>query len=350
MTKKNEEKFVAMPNCMFAFDTEFYVTDEEFLLFYYLGTIVQVRNPQLVLTNIELLTSIMVSFDSNSSRRKSKIKKALLSLESKGYISITHTSSEIKNTTSLEICLIDLKHPIYTNSVQSGAWTYKGFTQITENMCSSVENGKQLKIISYVSWRSKIDYAISYNEWEQVLDVSHQTAINLISECQKKGLIIKHRGDYYITASGEIRQETNSYEINNKKSTEFNLAKEINTFAKSETKSMMSIETRPNNWFETGDESWLTENDFYIYLTSKCSVLKEHAAKRIAGIQKSVGGAQKIKNKMEKAKKRKQQATFDNKKLSDSQRDMLEDMFDTREATYISQKSKNDLSHILGDD
>jgi hypothetical protein len=350
MTKKNEEKFVAMPNCMFAFDTEFYVTDEEFLLFYYLGTIVQVRNPQLVLTNIELLTSIMVSFDSNSSRRKSKIKKALLSLETKGYISITHTSSEIKNTTSLEICLIDLKHPIYTNSVQSGAWTYKGFTQITENMYSRVENGKQLKIISYVSWRSQISYRISYNEWERVLDVSHQTAVKLISECQKKGLILKKRGDYYTNAAGEIRQETNGYEINNKKSKDFNLAKEINTNVKSENKSMMSVEVRTHNWFKTGDDSKLNDNDFEVYLTSKCSVLKEHANKRIAGLQKSEGGAQLVKNKMEKAKKRKQQTTFDKKKLPDRQREMLEDMLDTREVKYISQKSKNDLSHILGDD
>ncbi|ANC78268.1 hypothetical protein ABE65_016255 [Fictibacillus phosphorivorans] len=346
MTKKTEDYFVAMPNCMFAFDTDLYVTDEEFLLFYYLGTIVQARNPHLVLTNIEFLSSIMVSFDSNSSRRKSKIKKALLSLETKEYISIHHTSSEIKNNSSLKISIIDLKHPIYTNSVKSGKWTYMGFTQITENMYSSVKNGKQLKIISYVSWRSQIDYRISYYEWERVLDVSHQTAVKLISECQKKGLIIKHRGDYFITPSGEIRQETNSYEINKKKSTEFNLAKEINTNAKSETKSMMSIETRPNNWFETGDDSWLTENDFYIYLTSKCFVLKEHADKRIAGIQKSECGAQKIKNKMEKAENRIRQAILENEKLLDSQRDMI----DTRETTYIPQKSKYDISHIIGND
>ncbi|QGS68704.1 hypothetical protein CV093_10170 [Oceanobacillus sp. 143] len=85
---------------------------------------------------------------------------------------------------------------------------------------------EQFKVLIYVKWRSfsnskkKQSYAISYREWESVLKVSHQTAVKIIEQCCEDGLIKKERGEYYTNCDGEIRQETNKYQISSNEADE----------------------------------------------------------------------------------------------------------------------------------
>lgn len=349
---KQNDFFVAMPNKMFAFDTEFFATDDEFLLFYHLGTLVQARNTSLIIANIELLTSELCSNDTNTSRAKAETKNALFGLQEKGYISINYRESNITYTTYLHITLADLQNNVYTEPVKSGSWEYRGFTGVTDKDFNKTSTAKELKIITYVLWRSQIKYDISYYEWEKILGVSYSTAVKHIQDCHRNGLIVKQRGDYYTTSSGEIRQETNSYKIkkNVDDDNEVDYNKAFNTLSKSMKRESMSKETRKNNWFKTGSkkETRLDENDFYIYQTTKCDVLREQALNRINGLKNTKGGSKLVQYLTKKAKET--ISLEQRKKCSDiHELVQLEDMLEERPIVYKKQDTE-DYSYMFDDE
>ncbi|MNO56138.1 hypothetical protein D3C76_466470 [compost metagenome] len=351
--------YVPIPNRMFARETEYFTTNDEFLVFYHIGTLVSARNPNLARLNIELLNSIMLLDQKNLSRGKKRIKVALLSLHSKSYIKIVHSDVELKNITMLDITFPDTGQSIYTEQIKSGGSIYKGFTSVTDDMFSRMESVYELKALTYVKWRSKISYSISFREWQSVLDVCHQTAVNIISECVRKGLLTKHRGDYYTTPDGMIRQETNTY-YEKSIEQESDPSKEANTAKRSMKLSAESKETRPHNLFGT---DYLDENDMYVYFTTKCEHAKEQGRKRIDAISKSGASGKARMDALEKKalikiqqEKSEKHAMKVESALSDEMREMNGSEFeDDYEETYrrtqrTSRQENRDYSYLLGND
>ncbi len=351
---EKKDFFVAIPNKMFAFETDLFVSDDEFLLFYHLGTIVQARNKMLVIVNIDLLSSMLNRIDTNTSRVKNKVKIALLGLETKGYISIKYYDTKLNNSTLLYITLVDKKHSIYVKDVKCGSWKYVGFTMVTEEMFNKTSNARELKVLTYILWRSTIEYSISYYEWEKILGVSHATAVNIIKECQSKGSIVKQRGDYYTTACGDIRQETNRYSIKETedvKENKISLLKEINTITKSMSAEDSSNEERPNKWFYTGDESKLDVDDMYIYLTTNCPVLKKHADKRINGLIKTPTGRAVFDNLKQKAEERlklEQNKVKGTTTLTEEEKEMILSL--NSDKVHVFRKQETPYPNYLPDD
>ncbi|OAB39059.1 hypothetical protein PMSD_03770 [Paenibacillus macquariensis subsp. defensor] len=350
--------YVAIPNRMFARETEYFTANDEFLVFYHIGTLVSARNPNLAHLNIELLNSILLLDQKNPSRGKKRINVALLSLHYKGYIKIVHSDAELKNNTMLGITFPDTQQSIYIDPVKSGGSNYNGYTAVDDDMFSRTESVYELKVLTYVKWRSRIDYSISYREWESVLDVCHQTAVKIISDCVQKGLLTKLRGDYYKTHGGEIRQETNTY-YEKSIEQESNLSKEANTAKLSKKLSAESKETRPHNLFGT---EWLDVNDIHVYLTTTCELVKEQGRKRIDAISKIASGKARMDHLMkmafviiEKEKSEKQDMKV-RSALSDASREMhgigYEDRVEhEKHFRQIKQSSNNtDYTYLLGDD
>jgi len=347
------DHFVAIPMKMYAHESNYFASDDEFLVFFHIGRLVSARNPRIAFVNVELLHP-MIQFDrTNESRNKKRILNAILGLHSKSYINIGQPVQDAKNTTLLTITLPHVEDSIYTSPVYSGGSKYSGFTPVTDTTFGMADTVKELKVLIYTDWRGKINYSVSYSEWADVLGVSSQTAVNLIESCREKGLISKHRGDYYKADNGSIRQETNKYFVRESHGEDWTPSKEMNTALKSMKAKSTSIETRPHKWFS---KEFIDEADMYVYLTTKCSVLKAHAKARIESISHSPSGKANMDKHLTKANEKihqEQQVKLVQDALSQANmRNIIED--DNRTDRYWSQhrekRKSNDYSHILGSD
>lgn len=304
----NEKKFVAIPNRVFAFESNSFLTNDEIEVFYQLCVNATARNPRLAKVNVALLNDI-IEFDiSNSSRSKKRVRDALLCLQEKGYIKMAFSDSGLKNTTYLEVSLPAPTDQLYKEKVKSGSWTYMGFTKVTDEMYERAETIDQLKVLIYVDWRSfsqaeeEVKYAISYKEWEAVLGVSHATAVNIIKDCEREGLIYVKHGQYYTTLDGQVRQETNEYSIKEPSERKpVDLAKQLELSSHFESLRQKSSERRKHNWFDI--DAYINEDDMYIFLTTSCSVLKESAERRSGNIRQS-GKGQSLDDALAKAQNR----------------------------------------------
>lgn len=353
--KSKEPPYVAIPMRMFAYNTDFFVTNDEFLVFYHICTLVTARNTQFVCLNIELLNSIIQLDATNQSRGKRRIKQAILGLQSKNYIRLDHSGIQISNNELLNITTPELNDSVYKDSVRNSRSIYNGYTPVTDEMFTKCCTVSELKVLTYVTWRSHIDYAISYDEWASVLDVCHQTAVRVISDCINKGIIVKLRGDYYTTQDGLVRQETNKYFTPIEKQ-DNSMEKELNIAVKAMGNASKSKETRSHNWFT---QKYINENDMYVYLTTTCEVLKSHAAKRIESICQSPSGKSNIEKYKEEASQRirnEQQAklvyqsiSMNNYHYDDIAREFN---FNYEEAfrKKREKEEKRDFSDILGND
>jgi hypothetical protein len=360
----NRKWFVPIPNRAFAFETTYYLTSEELIVLYNLHYLKLAKDPTTAVTNVNVLNELIVFDINNSSRGKKKIQEILMKLHDKGYIFLSFSDSKLDNNTVIQVFFPDLDSFIYKEPITSGNWTYVGFTEVTEEMYDRANNSQQFKVLIYVEWRSfknsneKRNYAISYNEWELVLGVSHQTAVKVIKQCCIDGLIKKHRGQYYINEYGEIRQETNMYETKEDNQEKIiDPMKELHTFMNSEMEREKSAEIRKHNWFNTGDDSWLSVDDFVIYLTTNCSILKKHADKRIKAICGNPSGKEKIDELNQKALQKiaisNQQSNLQLKRDMVIRKEIREGL--ARESTSTSTFSSRheadyDLSDLLDDE
>ncbi|WP_070120430.1 hypothetical protein [Bacillus marinisedimentorum] len=360
---KNKDVFVPIPNKMFAFDTPYFATDEEFILFYHLHCLNLAKDTSRAIVSIDLLNSL-TRFDKNQGRGKKKVKKSLITLQEKGYIDIEFDDYQLKNNTTIDVMLPDLNSDIYIKPVKSGNWLFYGFTKVYNDMYERTSSITQLKVLVYVDWRffkgseSEGTYSITYSEWESVLSVSHQTAVKIIDDCVNEGIIRKHRGQYYTNCHGNVRQTPNRYEVKEEEQPQpVNVEKEINTFLNSATARDNSSETRKHKWFNTVEEEniWLDEDDFYVLLTTNCQILKEHADNRINAISNNPSGQKKMEKLKEKALKRKVREEKNKKIEEERVMKMMEEIQETEErnrrvSRYKSQKASYDISELIEDD
>ncbi|NEU30145.1 hypothetical protein GN156_05040 [bacterium LRH843] len=350
---EKKKSFVPIPNKMFAFETNYFVSNEELVVFYHLHCLNLAKDHLYTITSVDILNSL-IEFDlNNQSRGKKKIKQALLNLHDKGYITLSFSDSKLRNSTTLFISLPAIDSSIYKESVKSRNWKYYGFTEVTDEMYERVKTAEQFRVIIYVEWRSfkysesKDNYAISFSEWESVLGVSHQTAVKIINNCCDEGIIKKYRGDYYINPNGEIRQYTNKYEVKQEsQQAAINPVKEIYTEVNAQDSKERSTEKRHHNWFVVDRNVKLNVDDLYIYLTSKCPVLIEHAKKRLEAICNSESGKLAMGALKEKAERRIHEEEV--QKQRDEQ--MVSVFMDERKVQYNKKKASYDISEILDDE
>ncbi|WP_339181825.1 hypothetical protein [Paenibacillus sp. FSL R5-0701] len=349
-----KEPYVPIPMKMFAYETHYFASDDEFLVFFHIGRLVSARNPLVAIVNVELLHSIIQFDKTNDSRNKKRIVNAILGLQSKGYINIDPIS-DLKYTTYLEITLPHLDNNIYTTPVYSGGSNYRGYLSATDTMFTKTDSAREFKVLIYTAWRQNIKYSIPFSEWASVLGISSQTAVTLIETCREKGIISKQRGEYYTKPDGSIRQETNRYSVQTKNKDEWNSNKEMNKALKSMSSEQKSFETRTHNWFT---DKYLDKDDMYVYLTTKCEILEEHALARIKGISKSPSGKAKMDKLyslgMQKIQQE-QQAMFVQDAVSTEQiRYILDSEIDDRHVqSWRENKERHgttDYSYLLGND
>ncbi|MCQ6264517.1 hypothetical protein M1K46_02400 [Fictibacillus sp. WQ 8-8] len=342
------EYFVQIPNKMFAFGSEYFVTNDELLVYYHLAVNVSARDTKKVITNIELLHSMIELEKSNKTRGKNRIRVALLNLKNKGYIQFNCLDSALKNTSYLEVRLFNTDNSIFVDKVRCSNWTYYGFTEITHEFYVKANNPEQFKVLIYTKWRSFINsdkpsnYRISYDEWESILNVSHQTAVKIIKSCVENGLIIKERGQYYLDSIGKPKQQTNKYTLNKESNNGKGSASLVEEVSE-------STENRSHQWFTRN--SILNVNDMYIYLTTDCETLKQLAAKRIEGISKSSNGKQSMEKLMNEAQAKINRDGIDAKLVQlqeeEQRKEIIEEL--SRPQSKYQSKDTRDYSYFLDD-
>ncbi|MGY4793649.1 hypothetical protein ACVNNN_01485 [Lysinibacillus fusiformis] len=347
--KQKNEPYVQIPNKMFAYETKYFMNEYEIYIFYHLGRLVSARDTHYVMTSVDLLTEIIDLSDKNKARLKKRILNALKKLQQTGYIEMNYTG-ELKNSTLLNIILPDSQDPIYLEAVRSGSSKYVGYTEVPDSLLKNAEHLNHVRVLIYTKWREQIEYKISYKEWACVLGVSDSTAVKILTDCHKKGLIKKIRGDYYIADSGEPMQEINKYKINNAEDEEVNALKKQNTFLKSIDSKEKSNEKRNHNWFNVDKSSKIDVFDMFVYLTTDCDALKQHAEKRIRAIQNSSEGGKKLIESLRYKANKIILEEKDRKELEQIHaKQFLEDYDEHREVTYKKKHHDDDISFLLDD-
>jgi hypothetical protein len=206
------EYFVKIPMKMFAFNTEWYVSDDEMWFYYEICKNALLFNPGVTITNIDLLSEIPTHIESIS-KYKIHIRECINSLASKGYINIE--PSKYGNATMLTI-----EHnnnaATWPEMVSNGVFKYSGWQKLNldqYNKITGKHKGRKIKIMAYADWRANIDRDISLSEWALTLELSDRRVQDSLRECEELGLVNIRHGAYYINEEDKLRQMKNGYSL-----------------------------------------------------------------------------------------------------------------------------------------
>lgn len=306
--------FIPVPNVTRAYGTEYYLNDMELAVLVAVGHHAWAWDSSISIVNVELLYSWLNVEVKNTSRIKKDIVTALLSLQTKGYITID-VEGEIKNTTMLRIHNVTARHRYNNVRVTVDNTTFTGFARVTSKMIqfaklsSGKSIGQRLKVLLHIQWRDEIDYSISFAEWFKVLDVVKSTAENIIYSLRDEGLIEIISGAFIRDAEGNLikdengrpRQEMNRYFIAGEKPSHVTdktyeptaikkhrrtqkITKEIQTIVNEGEQRIINFPSL------TIFNSKLTEKDIELYMTTTSDTLIEGSQKRLKDIAKNEKG------------------------------------------------------------
>ncbi|GGA11903.1 hypothetical protein GCM10008018_66210 [Paenibacillus marchantiophytorum] len=309
----SNEKFVKTPMRMLAYASPSYATDDEIAVYYEIVYHASARDVSISNVNVDLLYA-RLQWDSKSiSRGKKRIIDALAGLSQKGFISIDCNGEEIKATTYLVIRTPRNRSKLFDEKVVSDGTVYTGWTPVTELIMKIAKAdekniGQRLKVLTYVLWRNNIQYAVSFDEWANVLKVSPSTAKRIIKSLKGEGIIKVKSGVYYTDDYGNVRQEINQYSVNDEPEADEDGYKPTITQRHSKLMKVADLlmattdrrMTKRINLFEYGSE--LSEDDMYIYLTTECLLVKEWGKKRFNAISKNASGKEMVESWESKAR------------------------------------------------
>ncbi|MBY6274167.1 MAG: hypothetical protein CW346_18560, partial [Bacillaceae bacterium] len=283
-------------------------------------------------TSVDLIhQTLNISFSNKESSNKKIIMNCLLNLKQKGIISFK--ADQFKNNTALYITF---------NEIEA-----KGYEGISYEKFRSFKNATDCYIYFCVARYQKLNgFEASYNEWANVLGVSRKTAIEIIENVCKRGIIYKEIGGYTDEEirSNQKKQEKNRYYIQKVEQKE-NVANKSATSSKENvqivqenntTNANNEQEQREHNWYVKGSE--LTANDFYIYLTTNDEKLKKQAEFRINAISKNEKGKYIVESLMKEA----QEKVKDEKRKAEQE--MLKQMTNAvrlKDGTIVAVDEKN---------
>lgn len=307
--KKN---FVGMPMKMFAYGHKdlFLNKNEEnaFLLYYILDCMSRnLYTWSTVETSINMLAN-KCNFNNDAKRNRAEIKKYLLSLRDKGFITMLFNDSSLESDTFLTIKFKDLDDKQFMEAVRSDNFEHVGWVAVTEEMFKACNgNARYLKIMIYAEWRmfrgteGEGTYKIALSEWMKVLDLSYATVIKALKECDELHLIDKEIGEMYTDEDGNPRRRTNGYTSVSQKERDYRNAEEIDLDDDSSKKQFNTkvlailnktdtTETRKNNLFNPSNTVWLTGIDWWIWHTTECEIAKAQGTRRFNKMKASPRG------------------------------------------------------------
>lgn len=208
------ELFVKIPSSALAIGSDKKLTVEEINLFAWLQTMINWldfrKKHYHISCDLNLLVKVLGLNKNNLSRGKNKVMENLISLKEKGYLSFEETeykTLEIK----LHIKQDDVKaKPNFANKEMK----YAGFIKIPISSLNKVKTKYDITIVALVVLRSGLgNYQITRSEWQEVLDVSVKTAVEVVNKCD----LVETRIGKYVS---ENRQEANTYILKENSNTE----------------------------------------------------------------------------------------------------------------------------------
>lgn len=303
--------FVGFPMLMSAFDHEGLFLPKEdvcaYMLYFLLGRqsmhkVWQGCVQTTIVTLSKQLPMLTKTNKKKESENKKEIKRLLLSLHDKGYITITHDEESLEYDTLLTISIPDASELDATRVEESHlpkkgkTLKHVGWVRVDEEMFdASNGNPWHLQILIYTHWRMGLDdYRISFEEWAKVLGVSENTAEKYVNEAVASNVISKQSGDFYTADNGKVRRLPNGYDAPSAEERQERqekaegkekgkpLAKEVNTYmSSSEVKEKTSDDRYGNsNWTNPDTKVYLNGKDMVIWKECKCPIALAHAEKR----------------------------------------------------------------------
>lgn len=344
--------FIQIPNVFFI-DGELKLTPEELYIYSYIKSneLYLFRNSTNI--SIDLLAS-QVTMRKKVDQNKNLIKKLLKQLNDKEVISINNVSVDnIKNNILLNIEYQPMAY--YSNFSEK----YKnGFEQIPLDVLYSVNELKEIQkanyfyVLAYILKNKKSKNQISYYEWASILGVNDKTAIEIIDSMANLNLIERYIGSYYLNENEQVRQEINKYHVITE--TFETVKEEVQPIQEKEPLHSVEVqekeenkEERSHNWYVAN--SRLTDDDFYIYLTTQDEKLKEHCDRRIKAISKTDKGRSLV-----MALKGKAESIINKREMEKEIMNAKSEMYvakleNKREVKYKKKKFDDDISGFLDD-
>ncbi len=211
--KTKNEKFVQIPNQMFAWNTKYKVNNDELTLYVLLKASMHIRefdlDDNVTKTNLMLLADLCGFEVGQESKNKKRVFKALDSLREKGYIDFDKSVTSKQN----RMFSVKIKNYNFKDVVEVDAsWSQtkreiSGFTKINYSVIDKLLENKDMLLYSYAEYRymPELNYRICIDEWVAVLEVSRMTVVKNINDSEA---IIKINNGYN---TEKQKQETNSY-------------------------------------------------------------------------------------------------------------------------------------------
>lgn len=263
--KTKNEKFVQIPNQMFAWNTKYKVNNDELTLYVLLKASMHIRefdlDDNVTKTNLMLLADLCEFEAGQESKNKKRVFKALDSLREKGYIDFDKSVTSKQN----RMFSVKIKNYNFEDVVEVDAsWSQtkreiSGFTKINYSVIDKLLENKDMLLYSYSEYRymPELNYRICIDEWVAVLEVSRMTVVKNINDSEA---IIKINNGYN---TEKQKQETNSYlPFNRSSDVEQMEEKEVFRNSKSVVKELES-------------ESVEEEDDFYDFEEEELSLKAE---------------------------------------------------------------------------
>lgn len=311
----NKKSYIIVPNVAFGFNTKYHLTTDELMVFAHLQMIKAVGLDNQLMTMVDVIVAGLEWDKSNITRDRKRVEKALTGLHDKGYITIEFNGAKIVKSVLTITINKELEKAETESTVEwkEAPFVWKGFTRIENNEYNQANNdGQYLMVIAYTKWRenAKFTYRISYQEWQEVLDVSDNTARTVITECEP--FINKISGSFYKDENGQMKQKPNEYSVKPKTD-----VKE----SEKKAKAMTALEKFANKVtdarYKYDDDILKQINDYgtkwrldgyTAWVESDCPVLKEAGKKKFEMLEKAGQGwiQEKLEEEYEGAKTKSQ--------------------------------------------
>jgi hypothetical protein len=343
------ENWVKMPMAMLAYDTSYYVTDDEALIYAHLVLERQYKSPVETHTNIELINGYLQLDKSNQSRGKKRIRVALDGLSRKGYITIINNDEKMKNNSFLTISFYLVDDKLTVTTLDRHQTKFTGYTELHyEDFLKTRNDGRYIKVLMHTLYRQGISYRVTNAEWANVLQVSEKTVIR--DKEKWSAFVTEIKGKRYRDKKGNARQEPSTYIVGETKSKEVQY-KEV----KAEVATERYIQDCTDKRFETNpnlflSKSKLTVEDMYLWMTTDCEFAKAQGEKRFELISNSSkGGKAMIDDFRRKAllmiKKDEQKAHA--KKVKEAQQESNAEHFMKETITFKKLSREDDISGFI---
>ncbi|MCK2017948.1 helix-turn-helix domain-containing protein [Peribacillus frigoritolerans] len=216
--KVNSKFNITMPNVAFAWGTQYHMTEGEFMLYAHLQFMRQGSQWNQTFTSVDMIIHYLGLGTKNKQRDKAKVIENLNSLVEKGYITID-CEGDMKK---VYFTVKQVQEILSTNFVvefeENGKnRKFMGFTKLSGEHYNLANNeGRALMTITYTNWRNNINYNVPKSEWVKVLGIAKSTLEDCFNDYKERFLNV-FEGNHYQNEQGQIRQETNSHVIADKK-------------------------------------------------------------------------------------------------------------------------------------